>query len=292
MVQAWMDTLQELLAPESVAFYTKTRSLYRNLTSLNHKADAVVLEELESITGIERRFFKGFSPGLDDARLRLQWASQRTTTRPEDIAYPLSGIFNLHLPVMHGESAENALGRLLAEVVSHSGDISVLDWVGASSPFHSCFPADITSYQILQSPPSHPSTEGQFSATSEGLSSVEVLRNIWRSPTTVPAAQPPTPVSYASSDVYDFHSLANVPLVWFFGRLLTLPCIAYHVTSVQLNGADPSKPSYVHNIRASGPTPLGIAMPVKLDDVTRSRGALTCTLFALGTRKYSVHSPI
>ncbi|KAI6024621.1 hypothetical protein PISMIDRAFT_19218 [Pisolithus microcarpus 441] len=131
-------TLQGLLAPESVVFYTKTWSLYRNLTSLNHKVDAVVLEELESVTGMEGRFFKSFSPGLDDARLRLHWASQRATTRPEDIAYPPSAIFNLHLPVMHGESAENALGRLLAEVVSHSGDISVLDWVGASSPCNSC----------------------------------------------------------------------------------------------------------------------------------------------------------
>ncbi|KIK17645.1 hypothetical protein PISMIDRAFT_42235, partial [Pisolithus microcarpus 441] len=121
-------TLQELLAPKSVVFYTKTWSLYGNPTSLNHKMDDVVLEELKKVTGIERRFLTTFSPGLDDARSRLQWASQRTTTRAEDIAYSLFGIFNLHLPVMYGESAENALGRLLAEVVSHSGDISVLDW--------------------------------------------------------------------------------------------------------------------------------------------------------------------
>ncbi|KIK24007.1 hypothetical protein PISMIDRAFT_99380, partial [Pisolithus microcarpus 441] len=131
-------TLQELLAPRTVLFYTQDWSLHKNLAVSNHKADAVVLEELESVTGIECRFFNSFSPGLDDARLRLQWASQRTTTRPKDITYSLFGIFNLHLPIMYGESAENALGRLLAEVVSHSGDISVLDWVGASSPFHSC----------------------------------------------------------------------------------------------------------------------------------------------------------
>ncbi|KIK20922.1 hypothetical protein PISMIDRAFT_32635, partial [Pisolithus microcarpus 441] len=134
-------TLQELLAPERVVFYTKTWSLYKNITSLNHKMDVVVLEEVEGVTGIERRFLKKFSPGLDDAHLRLQWASPRTTTRAEDIAYSLFGIFNVHLPIMYGESAENALGRLLAEIVSQSGDISVLDWVGEPSPFHSCFPA-------------------------------------------------------------------------------------------------------------------------------------------------------
>ncbi|KAI6041265.1 hypothetical protein EDC04DRAFT_2506843, partial [Pisolithus marmoratus] len=59
---------------------------------------------------------------------RLQWASLRRTTRPEDVAYSLFGIFNLHLPVLYGESAKNALGRLLAEIISQSGDISVLDW--------------------------------------------------------------------------------------------------------------------------------------------------------------------
>ncbi|KAI5982677.1 hypothetical protein EDC04DRAFT_3150711 [Pisolithus marmoratus] len=137
-------TLQELLAPERLLFYTQTWSLHKNLASSNHKADVTVLAELERATGIESRFLTNFSPGMDDARSKLQWASLRRTTRPEDIAYSLFGIFNIHLPVLYGESAENALGRLLAEIISQSGDISVLDWVGEASPFHSCFPAHIT----------------------------------------------------------------------------------------------------------------------------------------------------
>ncbi|KAI6108199.1 hypothetical protein F5141DRAFT_1005244, partial [Pisolithus sp. B1] len=139
-------TLQELLAPRTVLFYTQNWSLYMNLTSSNHKTHVAVLAELERETGIESQFLHDFSPGMDNARSRLQWASSRRTTRPEDIAYSLFGIFNLHLPVLYGESAENALARLLAEIVSQSGDISVLDWVGEPSPFHSCFPAHITSY--------------------------------------------------------------------------------------------------------------------------------------------------
>ncbi|KIO09299.1 hypothetical protein M404DRAFT_132195, partial [Pisolithus tinctorius Marx 270] len=134
-------TLQELLAPESILFYTKNWSLYKNLASSNHKTDVAVLEELEVATGIESRFLSKFSPGMDHARSRLQWASLRRTTRPEDIGYSLFGIFNLHLPVLYGESAEKALGRLLGEIISQSGDVSVLDWVGEPSPFHSCFPA-------------------------------------------------------------------------------------------------------------------------------------------------------
>ncbi|KAI6033307.1 hypothetical protein EDC04DRAFT_2571738, partial [Pisolithus marmoratus] len=121
-------TLQELLAPLNILFYTQNWSLYKNLTSSNHKTDPSVLEELEKATGVESRFLTNFSPGLDDARSRLHWASSRLTTRPEDTAYSLFGIFNLYLPVLYGESSGNALSRLLAEVISKSGDISVLDW--------------------------------------------------------------------------------------------------------------------------------------------------------------------
>ncbi|KAI6100833.1 hypothetical protein EV401DRAFT_1877198, partial [Pisolithus croceorrhizus] len=126
-------TLQELLAPKTILFYTQNWSLYRTLMCSNHKADVAVLEELEVATGIESRFLTDFSPGMDDARSRLQWASSRCTTRPEDIAYSLFGIFDLHLPILYGESAEKALGRLLTEIISQSRDISVLDWVGEAS---------------------------------------------------------------------------------------------------------------------------------------------------------------
>ncbi|KAI5996024.1 hypothetical protein F5J12DRAFT_725872, partial [Pisolithus orientalis] len=126
-------TLQELLAPRTVLFYTRTWSLYKNIESSNHKTDAAVLEELARATGIASRFLTDFTPGLEEARSRLRWASSRRTTRPEDIAYSLFGTFNLHLPVLYGESAEFALGRLLVEVISRSGDISILDWVGEAS---------------------------------------------------------------------------------------------------------------------------------------------------------------
>ncbi|KIO09072.1 hypothetical protein M404DRAFT_132088, partial [Pisolithus tinctorius Marx 270] len=130
-------TLQELLAPRTILFYTQNWTLYKNLTSSNHKMDATVLAELERTTRIESQFLTNFSPGMDDARSRLQWASMRCTTQPEDTAYSLFGIFNLHLPIPYGESAEDSLGRLLTEIVSRSGDISVLDWVGEASSFHS-----------------------------------------------------------------------------------------------------------------------------------------------------------
>ncbi|KAI6154867.1 hypothetical protein BKA82DRAFT_4347943 [Pisolithus tinctorius] len=234
-------TLQELLAPRCVLFYTQTWLLYKNLTSSNHKTEVVVLEELERATGIESRFLTNFSPSMDDARSRLQWASSRRTTRPEDIAYSLFGIFNLHLPVLYGESAENTLGRLLAEIISQSGDISILDWVGEASPYHSCFPAYVTSYQTVPLLPPRPNVEGHALVVSERPTSSAALQALYR-------------------------ALARAPLPRFVTRRLTLPCIAHCVTAVQLIGSSPHAPSYTYEIQASGLRPLEITLPNELEN--------------------------
>ncbi|KAI6003403.1 hypothetical protein EDC04DRAFT_1019445 [Pisolithus marmoratus] len=244
-------TLQELLASRSILFYTQTWSVYKNRTSSNHKADLAVLEELERATGIESRFLTDFSPGMDDARSRLQWASLRRTTRPEDVAYSLFGIFNLHLPVLYGESAENALGRLLSEIISQSGDISVLDWVGEASRFHSCFPAHVTSYQKLALPPPRPIAEEKATAVhaEQPASSSITLRMLYR-------------------------SLAKAPLPRFINRRLILPCIAYRVTAIQRRMSNPSTRNYTYKFLASGLRPVEIALPSKLESATISQGAL------------------
>ncbi|KAI6008128.1 hypothetical protein F5J12DRAFT_826861 [Pisolithus orientalis] len=183
---------------------------------------------------------------MEDARSRLQWASLRRTTRPEDIAYSLFGIFNLHLPVLYGEPAENALGRLLAEIVSQSGDTSVLDWVGEASPYHSCFPAQITSYQMLPSLPLHPDTEEHVTMRERPASLPTALRTLYR-------------------------SLDKSPLPRFLNRRLTLPCIAYPVTAVRLKG---TAPKYTYEIQASGLRALEITLPSELENEILLQGGL------------------
>ncbi|KAI6006545.1 hypothetical protein F5J12DRAFT_913099 [Pisolithus orientalis] len=282
-------TLQELLAPQTVLFYTQNWSLYKNLTSSNHKADVAVLEELERATGIEPGLLINFSPDMGNARLRLQWASLRRTTRPEDIAYSLFGIFNLHLPVLYGESAEHSLGRLLAEIVSQSGDISVLDWVGEASQFHSCFPAQIISYHNLPLPPLHSSAEEQPSTMSSQPTSFKTLRKSCGSLATslltrlltpsrvvyrVPAVRLRTSDPYARNGVYDFHSLNKVPLPRFINRRLILPCVAHRIAAFQLKRADPHVPRYTYEIQACGLRPLEVALPSELENTTISQGAL------------------
>ncbi|KIK11922.1 hypothetical protein PISMIDRAFT_55099, partial [Pisolithus microcarpus 441] len=110
-------TLQELLAPPTLVFYMQDWSLALNSDANNHKTDPTMLEEVQKATGVAVRHLKHFCPGMDDARSRLNWAACRRTTRAEDVAYSLFGIFKVHLPVLYGESAENALGRLLVEII-------------------------------------------------------------------------------------------------------------------------------------------------------------------------------
>ncbi|KAI5992845.1 hypothetical protein EDC04DRAFT_1289384 [Pisolithus marmoratus] len=227
-------TLQELLPSHTVLFYTRDWSLYMNCDSANHKTDPAFLEELHKATGIAKPHLVNFYPGMDDARSRLHWASHRRTTRPEDIAYSLFGIFKIHLPVLYGEFAEHALGRLLAEIISDSGDVSVLDWVGKASSFNSCFPADLVPYQTVphvQLIPSDP-------AKRNGLDPEKARQ------------------------LYD--DLARSPLARCVNRRLTLPSTIHPVTAVRLKESPTSPSQYTYEIHASRLKPVDVTLSVKL----------------------------
>ena len=236
-------TLQELLASRKVLFYTQGWSLYKGLSSSNHKEDDVVLNELEDTTRIGPRYLNDFKPGLDSARLRLQSASERRTTQPEDVAYSLFGIFGISLPIIPGESAENALGRLLTEIISKSGDVSVLDWVGEASSFHSCFPARIASYQSIPYSPSTPRSDE------------------------LPISGIHAPVA-ARIKLLD--SLSTLDPPHFIGHRLRLPCIAYRVTAVQLQLLDSSASKHVYEIQAEGLNAFEITLTSNLPNTSRS----------------------
>jgi hypothetical protein len=84
-------TLQELLAPENVIFYDG------NWRRIGDKHD--LYEPLFAATGIGRGFLMGWDL-ISSASVaqRMSWASKRVTTRPEDIAYSLLGIFSVNMP--------------------------------------------------------------------------------------------------------------------------------------------------------------------------------------------------
>jgi hypothetical protein len=54
--------------------------------------------------------------------------------------------FGVHLPVIYGEAIQNALRRLLQEIIALSGEIMALDFIEKSSEFNTCLSAEIVSY--------------------------------------------------------------------------------------------------------------------------------------------------
>ena len=58
---------------------------------------------------------------------RMSWASNRETTRPEDIAYCLLGIFDVNMPLFYGEG-DRAFLRLQEEIIRRTDDDSILAW--------------------------------------------------------------------------------------------------------------------------------------------------------------------
>ncbi|KAI0828016.1 hypothetical protein BC628DRAFT_131899 [Trametes gibbosa] len=113
-------TLQELIASERVTFLTKTWSFLGTKRSL-----ATLLEQ---ITRIEFDILIGRAP-VDSVSVaqRMAWAAMRETTRIEDRAYSLLGIFGVHMAPIYGEG-ENAFLRLQEEILRTVPDQTVFIW--------------------------------------------------------------------------------------------------------------------------------------------------------------------
>ncbi|KAL1941408.1 hypothetical protein VTO73DRAFT_7225 [Trametes versicolor] len=113
-------TLQELIAPRRVVFLSK------DWTVLGEKRDLASL--LEEITGIDVDVLTFHRPLSDiSVARRLSWASRRETSRPEDMAYCLMGLFDIHMPILYGEG-DAAFGRLQEAILQKIRDHTLLAW--------------------------------------------------------------------------------------------------------------------------------------------------------------------
>jgi len=133
-------TLQELIAPDDLEFYDATWKL------CGHRID--LSAEVARVTGIDecvlqrhgRKAERCNSSGpvsvwqIDELLLRygvstkMSWAARRQTTRPEDIAYCLLGIFDVNMPLLYGEGGTKAFRRLQEEIARRSQDHTLLTW--------------------------------------------------------------------------------------------------------------------------------------------------------------------
>jgi hypothetical protein len=108
-------TLQELLAPTFVEFYAQ------NWIEIGTKSSMRTL--VQKITNISTLV------DIDKACVaeKLSWASTRVTTRIEDLAYCLMGLFDVNMPLLYGEG-HNAFLRLQLEIWSRTNDESIFAW--------------------------------------------------------------------------------------------------------------------------------------------------------------------
>ena len=117
--------LQEIIAPDDVQFYDnrwKYLGSREKLAEALHHSTKINLEILQRLPG----------QTLDLSRYsiaqRMSWASIRKTTRPEDIAYCLLGLFDVNMPLLYGEGSKKAFYRLQEEIMKHSMDQSIFAW--------------------------------------------------------------------------------------------------------------------------------------------------------------------
>lgn len=112
-------TLQELLAPKVVEFYTSEWEEIGTKTSL-----AV---SLAAKTDIPIRILRGQDPASCSIAQRMSWASLRQTTREEDTTYCLLGLFNVNMPLLYGEGRKAFL-RLQELIMKQEEDYTLFAW--------------------------------------------------------------------------------------------------------------------------------------------------------------------
>jgi hypothetical protein len=101
-------TLQELLAPSIVEFFSQERERLGDKSSLK--------SWIRKITGISYKALDGAPLYQFSVDERLQWKGDRETTREEDGWYSLSGIFGVQMAPAYGEGSKSAFGRLRDEI--------------------------------------------------------------------------------------------------------------------------------------------------------------------------------
>lgn len=101
-------TLQELLAPKIVEFYSRDRIRLGDKRSLEQQIHEVTGIAVEALQG---RHLRDFS-----VEERLRWGEKRQTTEEEDEAYCLLGIFEIFISLKYGEGRKNAMDRLQRKI--------------------------------------------------------------------------------------------------------------------------------------------------------------------------------
>ncbi|KAF5366032.1 hypothetical protein D9758_006731 [Tetrapyrgos nigripes] len=113
-------TLQELLAPTGLVFLDEEWVDMGTKCSLQDVVTAVTGIPYQALI---QNDFRTFSTAT-----KMSWAASRVTTREEDLAYCLMGVFGVNMPTLYGEGGPNAFLRLQREIILFSDDQSIFAW--------------------------------------------------------------------------------------------------------------------------------------------------------------------
>jgi hypothetical protein len=113
-------TLEELIAPPAIHFFDSSWGFIGTKSSLT--------QHLSRITRIPSSCLTGSTVlGEYSIAERMSWASRRQTTRQEDLAYCLMGLFDVNIHILYGEGGKAFL-RLQEEIMKRTSDQSFLAW--------------------------------------------------------------------------------------------------------------------------------------------------------------------
>ncbi|KAJ2992563.1 hypothetical protein NUW58_g2120 [Xylaria curta] len=118
-------TLQELLAPYNITFFDS------DWRRIGQKADPEFRALLSRVVNIRPKYLDIlkshhaiFKASVSE---RMSWVAHRQTTREEDIAYCMLGIFEIDMPLLYGEG-NRAFLRLQEEIIRTSNDQTIFCW--------------------------------------------------------------------------------------------------------------------------------------------------------------------
>ncbi|KAF6816344.1 hypothetical protein CSOJ01_02967 [Colletotrichum sojae] len=179
-------TLQEVIAPREVKFFDKG---WGYIDSKQSSTSFCAL--LANITGISKQVLVGTALLTDvSVANKMRWAAMRQTTRLEDTAYCLLGLFNVNIPLLYGEGVR-AFVRLQEQILRETDDQSIFLW--GIPPFYRHRPDTFhgllvespslfslpTSFDYVQPlPPSKFSYSAQSTVTSQGLRATVLLADL------------------------------------------------------------------------------------------------------------------
>jgi hypothetical protein len=162
-------TLQELIAPRVLSVYDRCWNFVGSRDSLIDVMSATTRIPAPALS-------QPWLRGTFSIAERMSWASRRCTTREEDMAYCLLGIFDINMSLIYGEGPR-AFQRLQEEILKRDNDMTIFLW--KPEPELGTFEPAIQGMSLLASSPAMFSESAgitplvihfpEFSMTNKGL---------------------------------------------------------------------------------------------------------------------------